>query len=150
MHSPPIRDVESLADCRLPHRSKAVWYAGRGVDDNSRLEALTIHPSGQLFLLSSNESVLIARFRSSRFYDCALLLNLSRLAQKFGFRLNSSSFRSRPQFTRLGQQKKEEPQHRNLMGSSYSARFHVAVIFFRQHFRCCGGKDIDSFPHSQM
>ena len=107
LYSPPIREGESLADYRLPHRSKAVWYAGRGVDDNSRLEALTIHPSGQLFLLSSNESVLIARFRSSRFYDCALLLNPSRLAQKFGFRLNSSSFRPHPQLARLGQQKKK-------------------------------------------
>ena len=37
-----------------PHRYKAVWYAGRGVDDNSRLEALTIHPSVSRFLLSSN------------------------------------------------------------------------------------------------
>ena len=26
-----------------PHRYKAVWYAGRGVDGNSRLEALTNH-----------------------------------------------------------------------------------------------------------
>lgn len=37
-----------------PYRYKAVWYAGRGVDDNSRLEALTIHPSVSRFLLSSN------------------------------------------------------------------------------------------------
>lgn len=37
-----------------PHRYKAVWYAGRGVDDNSRLEALTVHPSVSRFLLSSN------------------------------------------------------------------------------------------------
>lgn len=37
-----------------PYRFKAVWYAGWGVDDNSHLEALTIHPSVSRFLLSSN------------------------------------------------------------------------------------------------
>lgn len=41
-HSPPIRVENPSRTTVKPHRSKAVWHAGRGVDDNSRLETLTI------------------------------------------------------------------------------------------------------------
>lgn len=63
-----VRLIERLNPLRTTansHQYKAVWYAGRGVDDNSRLEALTIHPSVSRFLLSSNAPGALTHARSS-------------------------------------------------------------------------------------
>lgn len=103
-----------------PHRSKAVWYAGRGVDGNSRLEALTNH---------------LVRVALPPFVQCARLMTRARsipVIQPYayclawdslrdtyggrGFRLIDSSLLSQSAVRSLGAIKREEPNQ----GSAHS------------------------------
>ena len=90
-----------------PHRYKAVWYAGRGADDNSRLEALTNHLVRVALPPFVQRARRLTRARSVPVLQpCPYCLAWDSLRAGHGgrgFRLcGSPPSYPRPQFVRLG------------------------------------------------
>lgn len=123
-----------------PNQYKAVWYAGQGTDDRSCLEALTNHPSVSRFLLSSNAPGALTHARSSPVIQpCPYCLAWDSLRAEHGgedFSSDDSTHCPRPQFVRMGRQKKEEPHRWEKDGWYDSSDFgshHVTPVIFSLH-----------------
>lgn len=118
-----------------PYRYKAVWYAGRGVDDNSRLEALTIHPSVSRFLLSSNAPGIWHAARSTPVLQlCAYCLawdSLRATHRGRGFHLSDSSPLSPSAVRSHRAIKREEPDHVEPVGFFQSEKRSLSVYVSR-------------------